>query len=60
MSSGPEPHNGGGELARLAAGSIIAAVFAMVGGIAYRLLRHRRSRGVVIPNHLMGMVTHRP
>ena len=35
-------YNVGAEMTRLAAGSIIAAVFALVGGIAYRLFRHRR------------------
>ncbi len=39
---GAGSHNAGAEMTRLAAGSIIAAVFALVGGIAYRLFRHRR------------------
>lgn len=39
---GDGSHNSGEEIKRLAAGSIIAAVFALVGGIAYRLFRHRR------------------
>jgi|EP01046_Picozoa_sp_COSAG06_P012536 hypothetical protein len=39
---GGDGHNGGEEMTRLAAGSIIATVFALVGGIAYRLFRHRR------------------
>lgn len=45
---GDGSHNAGEEMRKLAAGSIIAAVFALVGGIAYRLFRHRRRlpRGV--------------
>lgn len=35
-------HNAGEELTRLAAGSVIAAVFGLIGGVVYRLLRYRR------------------